>query len=133
MPLEVLTPEQVGEILGCDPARVTALAAGGHLPAVKYGRSWRFPAEALARFLDEHAMSNLQRTSPVQFDDIRPPKSRRKPPLDFSQLVKVEHVPAVAPPKRRGKPLPNLLRAAVDAGMTLDEVLAMARPPEKKT
>ncbi|MBB6587967.1 helix-turn-helix domain-containing protein, partial [Ralstonia solanacearum] len=123
-------PEQVAEILGCETARVSALAAGGHLPAVKYGRSWRFPAEALARFLDDQAMSNLQRTSPMP--EVRLPKSRRKPPLDFTQLVRVEHVPAVAPPKRRGKPPPDLLRAAADAGMTLEEVLAMARPPEKK-
>lgn len=30
------------------------------------------------------------------------------------------------------KPPSDLLGAAADAGMTLDEVLAMARPPEKK-
>ncbi|QUP53645.1 helix-turn-helix domain-containing protein [Ralstonia syzygii] len=130
MTIAVLSVEQVAEILGCEAARVSALAAGGHLPAVKYGRSWRFPADALARFLDEQAMSNLSRTSAVP--EVRAPKSRRKPPLDFTQLVRVEHVSAVPSPKRRGKPLPDLLRAAVDAGMTLDEVLAMARPREKK-
>lgn len=130
MTIAVLSVEQVAEILGCETARVSALAAGGHLPAVKYGRSWRFPADALARFLDEQAMGNLSRTSPMP--SVRPPNSRRKPPLDFTQLVRVEHVPAVAPPKRRGKPLPDLLKAVVDAGMTLDEVLDTFRPLDKK-
>lgn len=86
--MDILTQEQVAEMLGCDPARVGALASGGHLPAVKYGRSWRFPVEALTRFLNEYAMSNLSRTSPMP--EVRAPKSRRKPPLDFTQVVRVE-------------------------------------------
>lgn len=131
MTLDVLTPEQVADALGCAPDRISALAAGGHLPGVKYGRSWRFPAAALTLFLDEQAMSNLGRSRTSPMPEVRPPKSRRKPPLDFTQLVRVEHIPAVAPPKRRGKPLPDLLRAAVDAGMTLDEVLDTFRPLEK--
>lgn len=55
MTLNLLTVEQVAEALGNAPGHVNALAASRSLPAVKYGRSSRFPSEALSRFLDQQA------------------------------------------------------------------------------
>ena len=107
MTLGLLTSEQVAEVLGCEVAHVNTMAATHKLPGIKLGRSWRFPESALLRFFDEQATANLTRPAPA---------------------------PAVVPitKPRRGKPPLDLLQAAVDAGMTLDEVLAMARPQEKK-
>lgn len=103
MTIDVLTPEQLAEVLGCTPEHVNALAASRNLPAVKFGRSWRFPAAALARFLDEQATANL--TRPVQ------------------------HVQAAAPTKatKRGKPLPDLMRAAREAGLSISDQLGLSR------
>ncbi|WP_414706647.1 helix-turn-helix domain-containing protein [Ralstonia sp. UBA689] len=90
MTLDILTAAQVADALGCDPDRVSALASSGHLPAVKYGRSWRFPAAALKQYLEQKALDNLGRSRTAPMPEVRPPKSRRKPPLDFTQLVRVE-------------------------------------------
>lgn len=89
MILDILTAAQVADALGCDPDRVSALASSGHLPAVKYGRSWRFPAAALKQYLEQRALDNLGRSRTSPATEIRPAKSRRKPPLDFTQLVRV--------------------------------------------
>lgn len=102
MTIDVLTPEQVAEVLGCTPEHVNALAASRNLPGVKFGRSWRFPSAALARFLDEQAMANL--------------------------TLPVHPAQAVAPIKatRRGKPLPDLMRAAREAGLSISDQLSLS-------
>lgn len=102
MTLNLLTAEQVAEALGCTPEHVNALAASRNLPAVKFGRSWRFPSAALARFLEEQATANL--TLPIQ------------------------HVQAPAPIKatKRGKPLPDLMRAAREAGLSISDQLSLS-------
>ncbi|WP_428984516.1 helix-turn-helix domain-containing protein [Ralstonia thomasii] len=99
MVLDVLTPEQVAGVLGCEPEHVNSLAASHRLPAVKFGRSWRFPSAALARYLDEQATAHLQR--PVS--PIRAPK--------------------VVPVPKRGKQRPDLMRAAQQAGLSTDDQL----------
>ncbi len=100
MTIDVLNAEQVAEVLGCTPEHVNALAASHNLPAVKFGRSWRFPSAALTRFLDEQAMANL--TLPVH--------------------------PATPPTKAtpRGKPLPDLMRAAREAGLSISDLLSLS-------
>lgn len=107
MTVDILTPEQVAEALGCEPGHVNALAASHRLPGVKFGRSWRFPASALTRFLDEQAMANLMRPS---------------------------QAPAMGPIKKhpRGKPRPNLMQAMTDAGMSPDEQLTLIRETLEK-
>jgi len=92
MPLDILTVAEVAEALGCEPERVSVLASGGHLPAVKYGRSWKFPIAALNKFLADKAMENLNQYEPVSPGDIPIPGRRgrpRKPPIDFTDLVRV--------------------------------------------
>ena len=98
--LGLLTSEQVAEALGCEVAHVNTLAATHKLPGVKLGRSWRFPVSALTRFLDEQATANLTRPAPVP---------------SFTQIEK----------PRRGKPLPDLLQAMRDAGMSSEEQIAL--------
>ena len=43
----VLTPEQVGAVLGMSRLQVIRLASAGELTASKLGRQWRFPKSAL--------------------------------------------------------------------------------------
>jgi excisionase family DNA binding protein len=57
--LDALTPEAVAEMLGCEPKHVIEMASKHKIPAVKLGRSWRFPAEALRRYLVELALDHV--------------------------------------------------------------------------
>ena len=57
--LDVLTPEQAAEALGCEPQHVNDLAVQRKLPAVKYGRSWRFPVAAMNQFLAQRALDHI--------------------------------------------------------------------------
>lgn len=102
MTIDVLTPEQVAEVLGCTPEHVNALAASHNLPAVKFGRSWRFPAAALERFLDEQATANLR--------------------------ISAQHTQTIMPIKAtpRGKPLPDLMRVAREAGLSISDQLSLS-------
>jgi excisionase family DNA binding protein len=58
--LALLTAEQVAERLGCEVQTVNEKAAAHQLPAVKYGRSWRFPIEALNQHLAEQALEHVR-------------------------------------------------------------------------
>lgn len=53
---DVLTKDQVAELLQCDAATVEDKARNGELPAVKIGRSWVFPRSALLLRLNEMAL-----------------------------------------------------------------------------
>ncbi|WP_414706648.1 helix-turn-helix domain-containing protein [Ralstonia sp. UBA689] len=108
MLLDLLTSEQVAEALGCEAAHVNTMAATHKLPGVKLGRSWRFPVSALMRFLDEQATANLTPPAPAP-----------------------SFVPITKP--RRGKPLPDLLQAMRDAGMSSEEQLKLIFEAARKT
>ncbi|MGE0769860.1 MAG: helix-turn-helix domain-containing protein [Hyphomicrobiaceae bacterium] len=60
MILDALTAEQVAEALGCTPEHVNELASAHKIPAVKFGRSWRYPAAAVNAFLAQQAMSHIE-------------------------------------------------------------------------
>lgn len=55
---EILDEAQVAALLGCEATTIQEKARQGLLPAVKYGRSWRFPREALLKVLNEQALDN---------------------------------------------------------------------------
>ena len=55
---DVLNENEVAEILDCEPATVKEKARNGELPAVKFGRSWRFPRSALMEALHQKALAN---------------------------------------------------------------------------
>src|SRR5919204_6558489 len=48
---DVLTPEQLGELLQVDEKTVRSLAAAGDLPGRKVGRHWRFSRAAAVAML----------------------------------------------------------------------------------
>lgn len=50
-PLELLTPKEVAEILRVSPRTVQRWVKEGKLWAVRVGRLWRIPREALREFL----------------------------------------------------------------------------------
>lgn len=62
---DVLDEVEVAKILDCEPRTVQEKARTGELPAVKFGRSWRFPREALLRKLNELALSNNKNRPPA--------------------------------------------------------------------
>jgi excisionase family DNA binding protein len=47
----MLNAKQVEELLGVDASTVYRMAADGRLPAVRVGRQWRFPPDAVDRLL----------------------------------------------------------------------------------
>jgi excisionase family DNA binding protein len=47
----LLTAQQVQDLLDVDASTVYRMAGDGRLPAVRIGRQWRFPAEAIERLL----------------------------------------------------------------------------------
>jgi excisionase family DNA binding protein len=47
----LLTARQVGDLLDVDATTVYRMAGDGRLPAVRVGRQWRFPADAIDRLL----------------------------------------------------------------------------------
>lgn len=64
---DILTEEEVAEILGCEIQTIQEKARSGELPGVKFGRPWRFPRTALLESLHDRAMANKPKpvTAPV--------------------------------------------------------------------
>lgn len=88
--LDLLTPEQAAEDLGCEPEHVNELAAAKKIPAVKFGRSWRFPVEALKAHLVQCAMEHVAEDKPAGGIVPRQPERRQPRRLpDLTQVVKV--------------------------------------------
>ena len=50
---QMLTVQEVADLLKTSLQQVRKMAAEGILPAVKIGREWRFPAKFLEEFLEE--------------------------------------------------------------------------------
>jgi excisionase family DNA binding protein len=59
---DVLTPEQLAELLQVDEKTIRSLAAKGELPGRKLGREWRFSREAVLEWLATPG-KGLQRTT----------------------------------------------------------------------
>lgn len=53
---EILTEAEVATLLDCEPSTVQTLAREAKIPAIKAGRSWRFPRQALLDSLNAQAM-----------------------------------------------------------------------------
>jgi excisionase family DNA binding protein len=51
MATTLLTAQQVQDLLDVDASTVYRMASDGRLPAVRIGRQWRFPADAIDRLL----------------------------------------------------------------------------------
>lgn len=61
---DILTEIEVAVLLDCEPGTVQQKARSGEIPALKMGRSWRFPRAALIDALNDQARSNMQREAP---------------------------------------------------------------------
>ena len=95
-PIDALPVETVARRLGCEPETLNELAARGQVPAVKFGRSWRFPAAALNQHLFDQAMANLRKEhtpAPAANEPTIIIPSSRKPrrnkPADLTKTVRV--------------------------------------------
>lgn len=80
---DILTDSEVADMLGCEPGTINERAASGDLPAIKFGRSWRFPREALLKVLNEKALANKPaRPAPpaVQYSSPERQSRRRRAP-----------------------------------------------------
>lgn len=58
--IERYTVEQAAEILCCAPETVAERIDTGDLPAVKFGRGWIIPAQALDQRLNEIALREAE-------------------------------------------------------------------------
>lgn len=56
---EILTVEQIADLLDCEPETVQAHLREKSLPGVKVGRSWKCPQSALMAVLHDKAMANM--------------------------------------------------------------------------
>jgi excisionase family DNA binding protein len=58
MDADILTKEQVADMLDCEVTTIEDKARSAQLPAVKIGRSWMFPRAALMQRLNEMALAS---------------------------------------------------------------------------
>ena len=63
---DVMSKDEVAEILDCEPVTVEEKARTGELPGVKFGRSWIFPRTALLECLHTKALENTKPREPVK-------------------------------------------------------------------
>ena len=89
MDIRTLTSDEVAEVLGCDAQRINALAAARKLPAIKYGRSWRFPVDALHQHLHQEAIAHLSERESASPPSPAPPTRLRKPLPDLAKAVRM--------------------------------------------
>ncbi|HBH97857.1 MAG TPA: AlpA family transcriptional regulator [Candidatus Omnitrophica bacterium] len=56
-----MTVDDVAHYLGVVPGTIYRKARRGEIPAVKMGKIWRFPREALDRWLNDTAMNAVKK------------------------------------------------------------------------
>ena len=56
---KVMRVDEVAKYLGVVPDTVYRKARRGEIPAVKMGKIWRFPKDALDKWLNETALSSI--------------------------------------------------------------------------
>lgn len=78
---EVLDEKDVAELLDCEPGTVQEKARLGELPAVKFGRSWRFPRTALLEALNAKALANKPKAPEPKGITVGKTKPRQPPTL----------------------------------------------------
>lgn len=76
---EVLDESEVAKLLDCEPRTVQEKARTGQLPAIKFGRSWRFPKDALLQALNNLAIANRTSNRTQAIATYAPTKPRRRP------------------------------------------------------
>jgi len=82
--VDILTVDAVAELLCCDPQTVREATRQGRLPAVKFGRDWVYPRQALLDALN--AMAKQRPEPEVRTLAVAVPQPERRlrrvpPPL----------------------------------------------------
>lgn len=80
---DVMSKDEVAEILDCEPVTVEEKARTGELPGVKFGRSWIFPRTALLECLNAKALENTKSRASKKPDAkaVKNPFKRSPPAL----------------------------------------------------
>ncbi len=95
---DVLSAADVAELLDCSPETVEDRTRRRELPGVQYGRSWRYPREALLEVLRQQALAHVTPAKPA-------PASPPAP-----KVVPMASRPAQRQQRQRGRtpaPLPD--------------------------
>ncbi len=87
---EILTIDQVADVLLCDKDTAAACLNSGELPGLKFGRSWVIPAVSFYQRLNELAIeaANERRNKSlpnVRFQGGQPQKKRGRPRFNFQE------------------------------------------------
>ena len=61
MQRSILTVDEVAKYLGIVPGTVYRKARNGEIPAVKMGKIWRFPKDALDEWLHDTALQSIKK------------------------------------------------------------------------
>lgn len=87
MTSDVLSPEEMAQLLDCEVSTVDDKLRAGLLPGVKMGRSWVCPRSALMQALHDEAMKNLgAKKLSGQVVSINEPKTKRRTPPAIPQF-----------------------------------------------
>lgn len=78
---EILTAEEVAEMLACQPSTIEAKARARELPGIRIGHSWRFPRVALMEALNRKAMDNQVKRDPAPLAVTKKKPGRTPPAL----------------------------------------------------
>ena len=76
---DVLDETEVAALVDCEPKTIQEKARLGELPAIKFGRSWRFPRAALLDALNDLAKANKPKPTPAP-KAVQKAVVRRLPP-----------------------------------------------------
>ena len=77
---DILTAQEVANLLDCKPSTIEAMARAHELPGIRIGHSWRFPRVALMEALNRKAMENQVKRDPAPLAVTKKPAARRAPP-----------------------------------------------------
>ncbi len=84
---DILSETEVAELLACEPSTVQTMARNGQLPAVKFGKHWRFPRVALLEAVNRRALENTKpKAKPAPRAVLRQVPRRRATRPDLAAL-----------------------------------------------
>lgn len=86
MSTDVLSPEEMAQLLDCEVSTVEDKLSAGLLPGVKLGRSWVCPRSAVLQALHDQAMKNLEAKPSGQVVSMVMPKTKRRTPPEVPKF-----------------------------------------------
>lgn len=101
----IIDADKVADILGCSREHVNTLADAGKLPAVKYGRHWRFvTAQVIYHMMADAERNMCDADALVSARDPALPAADPEPKPDLQSSGSTLVIEPSALPKRRGRP-----------------------------